>query len=105
VYQGTASLGEYYIICRGFAELDKLYPSYLLSGRAVYGLPGQNTVGLACRVQQTSVHRVVVEALLIAIFLPEERADSYRHKEIWSADRPAYSVSFSWSCLAEPSLV
>jgi hypothetical protein len=34
---------------------------------------------------------LVVEALLI-IFLPEERADTYRHKEIQSLDRPTYSV-------------
>ena len=38
----------------------------------------------------------------LTIFLPENRADTQRHKEIPSTGRPAYSVSFSWSCLAEP---
>ena len=46
---------------------------------------------------------MVVEALLIAIFLPEERADTYRHKEIRSTDRLAYPVPLSWTvpCIDE----
>ena len=42
-----------------------------------------------------------MEALL-TIFLPGERADTYRHKEMRSTDHLTYSVRFSWSCLAEP---
>ena len=45
------------------------------------------------------VHRLIVEALLNHL-LPEERADTYRHKEIRSTDRLTYPVRFSWSCLA-----
>ena len=45
------------------------------------------------------VHRLIVEALLDHL-LPEERADTYRHKEIRSTDRLTYPVRFSWSCLA-----
>jgi hypothetical protein len=41
-----------------------------------------------------------VEALLIYL-LPEEQADTYRHKEIRSTDRLTYLVPFGWSCLAE----
>ena len=36
----------------------------------------------SCCAQHTGMHVVVVEALLIAICLPEERADTYRHKGI-----------------------
>jgi hypothetical protein len=35
-----------------------------------------------CCAQQTGMHILVVEALLIALYLPEGRADTYKHKEI-----------------------
>jgi hypothetical protein len=34
----------------------------------------------------------LVEAPLIDNFLPDLRGDAYRHKGIWSADRPTYSI-------------
>ena len=43
---------------------------------------------------------LVVEALLVAVFLPEERADTYRHGKY---DRRIVLPipSFGWPCLAE----
>jgi hypothetical protein len=53
-----------------------------------------------CCAQQTGMHILVVEALLIAIFLSEGRANTYRHRKY---DRRIVLPvpSFSWSCLAE----
>jgi hypothetical protein len=44
---------------------------------------------------------LVVEALLIAIFLPKERTDTYRYRKYnrWIV---LPIPSFSWSCLTEP---
>ena len=42
---------------------------------------------------------MIVKALLI-VFLPGRRADTCRHQEIRSADRPIYSI-FQLDCLAE----
>jgi hypothetical protein len=37
--------------------------------------------GSFCCAQQTGVHEIVVEALLVAIYLSEGRANTYRHKK------------------------
>jgi hypothetical protein len=53
-----------------------------------------------CCAQRASVRRMVVEALLIAIFLLKERADSYRHRK-YNRRVILPIPSFSWSCQAE----
>ena len=47
---------------------------------------------LGCCAQQTGMHILVVEALLICFFLSEGQANTYRHTKYESSDRPTYSI-------------
>jgi hypothetical protein len=42
----------------------------------------EKPASVPCCAQQTGMHILVVQALLIAIFLSEGRAHTYRHREI-----------------------
>ena len=73
----------------------------LLAGRKRI-LQADDGLGGCCCAQQTGIGHLIVEALL-AILLSEERATTYRYKEIRSTDRLSCSVQFSWSCRADIS--
>ena len=51
-------------------------------------LPGK----IDCCAQQTGMHRLVVEALLIAIFLSEGRANTWRHEKTLSVENLSRAI-------------
>jgi hypothetical protein len=64
------------------------------------GVQRVDLLNIVARSRQASI--IDYRSTAYSIFLPEERANTYTHKEIRSTDCLTYSVRFSWSCLAEP---
>jgi hypothetical protein len=52
---------------------------------------------LGCCAQQTGMHKLVVEALLIAIYSTWGRANTYRHKKTLSVENLSRANSWSLS--------